>query len=213
MPFQGVVIDFVQGTVLYDAGDTAKRAYFLLKGVASLLAITEGGETIEVSMIGNEGMIGVPAVLLGCNTTPYQAMAQSTIDALEITAEALKREFDRSETLRHLLLHYTHALLCQTAQSIVCSHFHTVEQRLCRWLLTNHDRAHSNTFHLTHEFISHMLGIPRTHVTMTARILQRKNLIRCKRGEIIIINKRGLEANACEWYRIMKQAGDGFLDA
>jgi len=161
-------------------------------------------------MIGNEGMAGIP-VILGCNTAPYRLMVQIATNALEVKANVLKREFNRSGNLHDLLLRYTHALLCQIAQSAVCNRFHTVEKRLCRWLLISRDRVHTVTFPLTQEFISHMLGIPRTHVTMTARRLQRKNLIRYARGEITIVHQQGLESASCECYRIVKEEVGGFI--
>lgn len=205
-------VHLVKGAILYEDGDAVPQAYFLMGGMASLLSTTEDGSTIEVAMVGNEGMIGIP-VILGFNIAPYRVMVQIAGDALEIKTDLLNGEFNRGGNLHNLLLRYTHALLCQIAQSAVCNRFHTVEKRLCRWLLISHDRVHSNTFPFTQEFISHMLGIPRTHVTMTAASLQRKNLIRYKRGEVIIVNQQGLEAAACECYRVVKEKVGGFLDA
>lgn len=203
-------VRLVQGTVLYEAGDTVRRAYFLMDGMASLLSITEDGATVEIGMIGDEGMVGIP-LILGFNKTPYRVMMQMTANGLELNADTLKREFDRGDTLHDLLLRYTHALLCQIAQSAVCNRFHTVEKRLCRWLLISRDRVHSNTFPLTQEFISQMLGVPRTHVTMIAAGLQRKNLIRYTRGKISIVDAHELEAAACECYGIVSQELGGFL--
>ncbi|MGI8656715.1 MAG: Crp/Fnr family transcriptional regulator [Pyrinomonadaceae bacterium] len=205
-------IHLVQGTVLYEPGDTIHRAYFLLSGIASLLSVTEDGLSLEVGMIGNEGIVGIP-LILGFNKAPYEVMMQITADTLEIKADVLKREFNRSEGLRNLLLRYTHALLCQIAQLAVCNRFHTVEQQFCRWLLTSRDRVHSDTFHFTQEFISQMLGVPRTNITMTAGELQRKNLIRYTRGNVTITDHQGLEAASCECYRVMKEEIGGFLDA
>lgn len=205
-------IRFAQGTLIYDAGDIIRRAYFLTGGMASLLSITEDGSTIEVGLIGNEGIVGIP-IILGFNIAPYQVVAQIAADALEIKTEALKEAFNRGEKLHDLLLRYTHALLCQIAQTVVCNRFHTTEKRLCRWLLISHDRVHSATLPLTQEFIAQMLGIPRTHVTMTMANLQRKNLIRCTRGKITIVDPQGLEAAACECYRVVKEEIGNFLDA
>lgn len=205
-------VRLAQGAVLYETGDTIRHAYFLLSGMASLLSITEDGLTVEVGMIGNEGVCGIP-VILGFNTAPYEITVQITADALEIKTEALKEEFNRSESLRNLLLRYTNTLLCQIAQSAVCHRFHTAEQRLCRWLLTIRDHAHSDTFHLTQESTSQMLGVPRTYVTMMAGEIQRKNLIRYARGKITITNHQGLEAASCECYRMVKEDVGGFLDA
>lgn len=205
-------IRIAQGTVIYDASDIISRAYFLIGGMASLLSITEDGSTIEIGVIGNEGMVGIP-IILGFNTAPYQVVAQIVADALEIKTEALKEAFNRGEKLHDLLLRYTHVLLCQIAQTVVCNRFHTTEKRLCQWLLISRDRVHSATLPLTQEFIAQMLGIPRTHVTMTMANLQQKNLIRCTCGKITIINHQGLEAAACECYRIVKEEIESFLDA
>lgn len=204
-------VHLARGTVLYEADDIVVRAYFLTSGVVSLLSTTEDGATIEVGIVGNEGMVGIP-VILGFDTTPYRVMVQTATNALEIRADTLRREFNRGGRLHDLLLRYTHALLCQIAQSAVCNRFHTVEKRLCRWLLISGDRAHSDRFFLTQEFISHMLGVPRTHVTMTARTLWQKNLISYKRGEITIVDRRGLETAACECYRVVLEEVGSFLD-
>jgi CRP-like cAMP-binding protein len=205
-------VRLTQGTVLYEAGDTVRQAYFLMDGMASLLSITEDGSTVEIGMIGDEGMVGLP-LILGFDKAPYRVMMQMTANGLELKAGTLKSEFHRGGTLHDLLLRYTHTLLCQIAQSAVCNRFHTVEKRLCRWLLISRDRVHSNTFPLTQEFIAQMLGVPRTHVTMTAAGLQRKNLIRYTRGKISIVDPRELEAAACECYRIVREDLDGFLNA
>jgi CRP-like cAMP-binding protein len=199
------------GAVLCEIGDVMRQAYFPLSGIISLLSITEDGSTIEVAAVGNEGMIGLP-LILGSSMTPYRVLVQLTTDVLKIAPDALAREFRSGGNLHKLLLHYTHTLLCQLAQSAVCHRFHTVEQRLCRWLLASRDRVHSDRFPLTQELISHMLGIPRTNVTMTAQRLQRKNLIRYKRGEIIIVDQQGLETASCECYRVVKAEVSGFLD-
>jgi CRP-like cAMP-binding protein len=203
-------VRLVKGHLLYIVGARIRYCYFPLGGTVSILSVTEDGDIIEVAMIGNEGMAGIPSIL-EVNTAPYQVMVQIGADALKIRAEVLTREFNRAGTLHSLLLRYTHALLCQIAQSAVCNRFHTVKQRLCRWLLVAHDRVRSDTLPLTHEFISFMLGVPRTNVTMTARALQHKNLIRYTRGKITIIDEKGLEAAACECYRVVKMEVDKHL--
>lgn len=201
-----------KGKVLYEAGDHVRACYFPVGGMISLLSTTEDGETIEVSMVGDEGMVGVPAIL-GVNITPYEIMVQIETDALMVKADVLRREFTRGGRLHDLLLRYTHALLCQISQSAVCNRFHTIDQRLCRWLLISRDRVHADTFPLTQEFISHMLGVPRTSVTMTAGELQRAGLILYTRGRITILDGNGLEAAACECYRVVKNETDNFFAA
>lgn len=193
-----------RGRALYHAGDAVRHAYFLTGGMASLLSTTERGETIEVAIVGSEGLAGLAAVL-GTHETPYGCVVQLPAEALRVRADVLRAEFDRGGRLRELLLSYTHALLCQIGQSAVCNRFHTTEQRLCRWLLVSHDRARSDTVELTQEFLSQMLGAPRTGVTAAAVPLQDAGLIRYRRGRITILNRQRLEAAACECYRIIRR--------
>lgn len=207
-----VPVRLVKGQFLYLFGDTVHYCYFPFGGTVSILSTTEDGDTVEVAMIGNEGMAGIPSVLQ-VSKAPYQVMVQVEAEGLRIRAEVIAREFNRVGVLHSLLLRYTHGLLCQIAQSAVCNRFHTVKQRLCRWLLITRDRVHSDTFLLTQEFIAHMLGVPRTNVTMTAGALQRKNLIRYTRGRITIVNQQGLEHAACECYRLVKTEVDKHLAA
>lgn len=206
------LVELIPGKVLYEVTDTIRHAYFPLSGMISLLAITENGNTIEIAMIGKEGMVGLPMVL-GTYKTPYRIMVQVRGRAMKIRANPLRAEFERGGRLHEILLRYTSQVLTQISQSAVCNHFHTAEQRLSRWLLVTQDRTHSNEFSLTQEVISHMLGIPRTHVTKRARVLQEKGLIRYTRGRINIINLGGLEAASCECFRMVKDEIASFLAA
>lgn len=189
---------------LYEAGDLIRHAYFLNSGMGSLLGLTQGGATVEIAMVGNEGMLGLPLVLRA-RSTPYRTMVQIPGDALRIKADVIRAEFKRGDKLQHLLLSYTHALITQISQSAVCNRFHTMEKRLCRWLLIAHDRVDGDTFHLTQEIISYMMGTPRTGVTMAAGVLQEAGFIRYKRAKITIIDRSGLEQAACECYRIVAE--------
>ena len=197
---------------LSEAGDLIEHAYFLNSGMGSLLALTQDGTTVEIAMVGNEGMLGIP-VVLGVHKTAYRIMVQIPGDAMRIKADVIWAEFKRGGKLQDLLLSYTHALITQISQSAVCNRFHTVEKRLCRWLLIVHDRVEGNTFHLTQEIISFMMGTPRTAVTMAAGALQDAGLIRYKRGKITIIDRHGLEDAACECYTIVAQSLKDFLAA
>jgi len=197
---------------LSEAGDLIRHTYFLNSGMGSLLALTQGGATVEIAMVGNEGMLGIP-VVLGVQKTAYRIMVQIPGDAMRIKADVIRAEFKRGGELQGLLLSYTHALITQISQSAVCNRFHTVEKRLCRWLLIAHDRVEGDTFHLTQEIISFMMGTPRTAVTMAAGTLQDAGLIRYKRGKITIIDRHGLEDAACECYLIVAQTLDDFLAA
>jgi CRP-like cAMP-binding protein len=205
-------VEFTPGRVLYEIADRVRYVYFPTSGMLSLLSITKSGGIIEVAMVGNEGVVGIPAILR-TNITPYRVMVQIEGRGVRIAADALSREFNRGERLQDVLLRYTHALLSQISQSAVCNYFHTVEQRLCRWLLVARDRVHSDEFRLTQEIISHMLGVPRTNVTMRASALQQKGLIRYSRGKISIIDPRGLERASCECYHMVKEELSSFLAA
>jgi CRP-like cAMP-binding protein len=191
-----------QGEVLYEVGDFVTRAYFVTRGMVSMLSITENGGTTEVAMVGKEGVVGVP-IILRVGVTPYRSMVQATGDALTLEADVMRAEFSRSARFQDLLLRYTHALLTQVSQSAVCNRFHTTEARLARWLLVTRDRVDSDSFQLTQELISHMLGTPRTVVTVAANKLQDAGLIRYKRGQIAILDPRRLEAASCECYGVV----------
>lgn len=196
-----------KGTVIYQAGDQIKDCYFPLSGMISVLSTTEDHKTVEVAVIGNEGVIGI-ATVLQMNITPYQKIIQIQAEAMRIRADALKNEFHKGGKFQKLLLSYIHSLICQISQSAVCNRFHTVEQRMCRWLLLTSDRVRSDVFPLTQESISHMLGTPRTNVSMIANSLQQQGLIYYKRGIITIVDREELEETSCECYRIVKNQID-----
>lgn len=189
-----------KGRVLWEAGEEIHHAYFLTGGMVALLSVTEDAESVEIGMIGSEGVAGVAAVLR-CEVAPYRVVAQLPAAALRIGVRALRVEFSRGGRLQDLLLRYAHALLTQVAQSASCHRFHTAEQRLCRWLLTTADRAESSTLPLTQEFLAQMIGVPRTSVTSAAVRLQGRGLIGYRRGQITLLDRRGLESASCECYR------------
>lgn len=206
------LVRLAPGKILYNAGDAVRHAYFPKGGMICLLSTTEDGRTIEVGIIGNEGMAGIPIVLRS-GAAPYQVMVQLAGNALRISGNALREEFNRGGKLQDLLLRYTHVLLVQMAQSAACNSFHTVKERLCRWLLVSRDRVQTDTIHLTQEFLSHMLGVQRTSVTQIANALQKEGLIRHSRGRITILNRRGLEATSCECYQRVREGLSNFLVA
>lgn len=206
------IVKLPQGKTLYEAGGTIRHAYFLKSGMASLLSMTEDGDTVEVGMVGNEGVIGLPAILR-INSTPYQVVVQLPTTAARIRADVLRTEFDQGGRLQDLLLRYMHTLLTQISQSAACNRYHSMRARLCRWLLVSRDRVHSNTLNLTQEFLSQMIGAPRTRVTMVACDLQKKGLIRYSRGKIQILDRQGLETISCECYRIVREEISRFMVA
>jgi CRP-like cAMP-binding protein len=163
----------------------------------------EDGTTAEMGLAGNDGMVGI-ALFLGGDTAPNRAVVQIAGNTLQMKAEILRKEFARGGSLQRLLLLYTQALIVQISQTAVCNRLHSVEQRLCRWLLLSHDRIKSDELAMSQEFISDMLGGRRESVTVAARRLQGAGLIRYVRGHITILDRRGLEATVCECYRVVR---------
>lgn len=207
-----VPVKLARGKVLWEVGDVVRHAFFLMGGMASLLSVTEDGESIEVGMIGGEGLAGVSSVLR-CDAIPYRVVVQVATPALRVGVDALRREFARGGHLQDLLLRYTHTLLTQVSQSASCNRFHTAEQRLCRWLLISSDRAKSDSLQLTQEFLAQMIGVPRTSVTAVAVRLQRAGLITYRRGRIELIDRPGLEISSCECYRVISDGINCYLAA
>lgn len=195
--------------VIYEAGASIQHVYFPHRSMISLLSLRMSGETAEVGVIGREGMVGLP-VFLGTNVSSNQVIVQVANGAMRMKASALKAELKRGGTLPGLLLRYTQAHINQISQTAACNNLHSVEQRLCRWLLMVHDRVRSDDFLLTHEFISDMLGVRRAGVTSAARRLQQAGLIRYSYGKVTILNRQGLERAACECYRIATTEKDRF---
>lgn len=195
------LVRLMPGKILYELGDKVRYVYFLESGVVSLLSTTHDGRTVEIGMIGSEGLIGTP-IIFGVTHSPYRIITPLQGQAMRIKAEALRGEFKRCGHLHDLLLYYTHRLLTQIAQSAACNRFHTVEGRLCRWLLVSRDRMQTDTLHLTQEFISHLMGVPRTSITAIVSALQKEGIIRHSRGKITILDRRRLEAASCECYRL-----------
>jgi CRP-like cAMP-binding protein len=203
-------VSLKDGQVLYEAGGTLRYAYFLDTAMVSLLSVIEGGATCEVNLIGNEGVLGIQ-IFLKAKTVPYRAMVRVPGSARRMKADVLREEFDHCGPLHDSLLRYLHVLITQLSQSGVCSRFHTVEHRLCRWLLAAQDRVQSSNLEFTQEFLSQMLGGHRGSVSEAAAGLQKAGLIRYSRGHISILNRKGLEASSCECYRIIKKEFDRFF--
>jgi CRP-like cAMP-binding protein len=195
------LVTLEQGYPLLDG--RASHAYFLEHGIASVVVTVQNGDTVEVGVIGVDGVVGLPA-LLGTETTPGRTFIQIAGSAYRIKAETLKEEFERSGELRTHLLRYLQGFFVQAAQTAACNRLHSIEERLSRWLLTCHDRMQSDQLRLTHDFLGQMLGAPRTTVTMAARLLSKAGLIAYSRGHVTILERTGLENTACECYRIVR---------
>lgn len=196
-------VHFSRGKILYEIGGRIDNALFVLSGMISLLAITEDGSTTEISMVGNEGVAGI-SVLLGVNQAPYRVQVQIPGTGMRVRTSVLLEEFSHGGPLHDLTLRYIHSLIVQISQSAACNRFHTIQQRLCRWLLIARDRVHSDNIALTQETLAHMLGANRTNVTAAATSLKAAGLIEYHRGTIHILNRHGLERAACECYRVVR---------
>jgi CRP-like cAMP-binding protein len=204
------LIPLLLGDVLYESGSAQAHVYFPTNSIVSLLYVMEDGSSAEIAVVGNEGIIGV-ALFMGGETTPSRAVVQSGGHAYRLKGKLLKRAFTRSISFQHLLLRYTQALLTQMAQTAVCNRHHSVDQQLCRWLLLSLDRLPSNELTMTQELIANMLGVRREGVTEAAGKLQTAGLIHYSRGKITVTNRPGLEAQACECYKVVKKEFDRLL--
>ena len=158
---------------LYEANEPIRFVYFPITGVASLVNTMADGSAAEVGTIGNEGMVGLP-IVLGDEVAPMSVYVQVRGVGLRMEARLFKEALEQSVSMRRVALRYVHAFFNQVAQSATCSHFHSVEQRCCRWLLMTHDRVQSDRFPLTQEFLGMMLGAQRTSVTAVARTLSER---------------------------------------
>lgn len=198
-----------KGQIVYAAGDTVRHAYFPVKGLLSLVSTTEIGDSVEVAMVGAEGMVG-HAATNKMGIMPYEVVVRIATDSLRIKTPILQEEFHRGQQLQELMLGYVSGLIVQISQSSICRRFHTLEEALSRWLLAVHDRVNSDTLNLTQEVIANALGVSRTGVTVAAGSLQRAGLIRYSRGKIVIIDRAGLEAKSCECYRMIRDGVNTF---
>jgi CRP-like cAMP-binding protein len=203
-------VSFALGGVVYESSEQMEHIYFPTTCIVSLLYTMADGATAEMGLVGNDGVVGI-ALFMGGNTVPNRAVVQVGGDAFKMHAPVIQEEFRRGGPCQMLLLRYTQALITQISQTAVCNRLHTVEQRLCRWLLLTHDRVDSAELRLTQEFIANMLGGRRESVTKAARHLQAAGLIRYVRGHITILNRQGLEAASCECYQVVKNEFDRLL--
>ena len=190
-----------QRQVLYAAGDPLDSVYFVETGVACVLTTMTGGATIEVGMIGREGLVGT-AALLGGDVSAQQFIIQVAGTALKMNADECRGAFEESAAVRAPVLRFIQTLLDLSAQTAACNRLHSIEARCARWLLMARDRLDGDVMPMTHEFLSTMLGVRRAGVTETIGELQRAGLIQKHRGAITILDREGLEAAACECYRI-----------
>jgi CRP-like cAMP-binding protein len=198
------------GKVLYESGDVLRHVYFPTDSIISLLYVLANGASAEISVVGNEGLIGI-ALFMGGETTPSRAIVQSAGYAYRLIGAQIKDEFHRHGDMQLLLLRYTQALITQMAQTAVCNRHHSVDQQLCRWLLLSLDRLSSNQLTMTQELIANMLGVRREGVTEAAGKLHKLGVIRYARGKITVLDRPQLEQLCCECYGVVKKETDRLL--
>ncbi len=205
---EAVTLDYRQS--LYRANKPIEAVYFIESGVGSLVNTMSDGRAAEVGTVGNEGIVGLP-IVFGDERAPTSVYIQVPGEGLKLPARAFVRELSRSPTMQAVFLRYAHAFFNQVAQSAACNHFHTLQQRCCRWLLMTQDRMPGNEFLLTQEFLAMMLGVQRTGVTAAAGALQRAGLITYTRGQVVVLDRRGLKRLSCECYAVSKKEFDRLL--
>lgn len=198
------------GKVLYESGDTLRYAYFPTDSIVSLLYVMESGASAEISVVGNEGLVGI-SLFMGGESTPSRAIVQSAGGAYRLPGQQLKDEFNCHGEFQKLLLRYTQALITQMSQTAVCNRHHTIDQQLCRWLLLSLDRLPDNRLTMTQELIANMLGVRREGVTEAAGKLQRAGVIHYSRGQITVLDRAKLEQLSCECYAVVKRETDRLL--
>lgn len=196
-------VPLVFGEVIYEPGDLIRHVYFPTSGIISLLAAVEDRATLEVGIVGREGMVGLP-VFMGVKTSRDCAVVQGAGAALRMKANAFRQECENGGSMPRLLRRYTHSRLTQMSQGAACNRYHSIDARLARWLLMTQDRMGTDTFQLTQEFLSNMLGVRREGVNKAAGELQKQELISYSRGTLTTLNQAGLEAAACLCYGIIK---------
>jgi CRP-like cAMP-binding protein len=195
------------GKVLYESGDALNSVYFPTDSIVSLLYVMESGASAEISVVGNEGVVGI-AVFMGGESTPSRAIVQSAGSAFSLSSQRLRTEFNGFAAMRMLMLRYTQALITQMAQTAVCNRHHSIDQQLCRWLLLSLDRLAGNRLVMTQELIANMLGVRREGVTEAARKLQALGVIEYHRGKVTVLDRPQLEKLSCECYAVVKRETD-----
>jgi CRP-like cAMP-binding protein len=200
-------VELPHGQILQESGEVMKYVYFPQRSMVSLISQTPDGDSVEVGIVGFEGMVNVSSVL-GVDAAPHQALVQIHDGGMRLTVKALRDEFRRAGALHDRLLRYTQGLLLQTSQIAACNRLHSVSERLARWLLMSYDRCVCEDLPFTHEFLSLMLGVRRAGVTEAAIILQAEGCISYHRGRIRILDRQGLEEHTCDCYEVVKTEFD-----
>ncbi|WP_287877706.1 Crp/Fnr family transcriptional regulator [Aquitalea sp.] len=197
-------VELPLGKTLYESGHKLSHVYFPVTAIVSLLYVMENGDSAEIAVVGNEGIVGI-ALFMGGESTPSRGVVQSGGYGYRLPAHVIKQAFERSLPFMHLLLRYTQALITQMSQTAVCNRHHSLDQQLCRWLLLSLDRLQGSELCMTQELIANMLGVRREGVTNAALNLQREGIISYARGHIRVLDRPALEARTCECYAVVKK--------
>ncbi len=200
-------VPLVMNNVLHEADQVASFVFFPTKGVVSMLTVLDSGDAVEIATIGNEGMADISA-FFGLRTSPARLLVQVPGEALRMSRDAFDQHLARSTELRQLLGAYSITMFIEVSQTAACNRLHPVEQRCARWLLMTHDRVDGDAFPITQEFLSEMLGVRRATVSVAEEKLQDAGLIRYSHGGMEVLDRPGLEAAACECYRIIRDRFD-----
>jgi CRP-like cAMP-binding protein len=203
-------VDMPLGQILYEPGTTLSHVYFPTTAIVSLLYVMKNGESAEIAIVGNEGVVGV-WLFMGGGSTSSRAIVQSAGGAYRLSAETMKHEFDHAGPVMHLFLHYTQALMSQMVQTAACNKHHSLDQQLCRWLLLSLDRLPGGEMAMTPTLIAHMLGVSEAVATTAALNLQDAHLIQYQAGFIRVTDRSGLENRSCECYAVVKKEYDRLL--
>ena len=187
-----------------------KFVYFPINAIVSLLYVMKNGDSAEIAVVGNEGLVGI-SLIMGGNSTPSRAVVQSAGKGFRVKAQFIKDEFEKSSVVSGLMLRHTHALITQMSQTAVCNRHHSLDEQLCRWLLLSLDRLSGNDLVMTQELIANMLGVRREGVTEAALKLQKSGLISYGRGRIRVLDRKGIEKRSCECYAVVKTEYDRVL--
>ncbi|MEH2277359.1 MAG: Crp/Fnr family transcriptional regulator [Nostoc sp.] len=204
-------VELSYGSILNRPGETIKDVYFPLTCLISVTITMMDGITVEAGVVGSREMVGINAFMGGRETTQTEYIVQVPGLAVKMKAHLLLHEFDTNKSLRDVMLKYTQAYMAQLSQNVACNRVHSIKQRMARWLLESSDRLDSDELFLSHEFLSHMLGVRRAGVSETASHLQQKGLIQYSRNKIKTIDRQGLEETSCECYGVIKDEYDRLL--
>src|ERR1700730_15761749 len=204
------LVTLTLGQVLYESGQTMSHAYFPIDCIISLLYVMKNGESAEIAVVGNEGMVGI-ALFMGGESTMSRAIVQNAGHAYRLKAQVLKDEFRNGGALSRLLLMFASALITQMVQTAACNRHHPVDQQLCRWMLLSLDRLPSNQISMTNKLIGNMLGLDSTEVKQATGVLPKAGLIHYDAGEIMVLNRPGVEKRSCECYDVVKKENGRLL--